>query len=151
VICQAVKTRASSAVGLVLCLSCGDDFAAPPASVAGTYDMVQQSIGGTCAFEEDPLSTVLDVLQNGDELTLTVIVPGTGQAFEYIGVIERDGDFRAMLTQLPPGLTFSAESTVEGMFTGPIVMATERFEIRDAGEFGLPDCTDIARWEGTRR
>lgn len=148
---QVVKSRASGAVWLVLCLGCGDDPAAPPASVAGTYDMVQQSIGGTCDFEEDPLPTVLEVLQNGDELTLTVIVPGTGQAFEYMGVIERDGDFRATLTQLPPGLTFSAESTVEGMFAGPIVTATEQFEIRDAGEFGLPDCSDIARWEGTRR
>jgi hypothetical protein len=113
--------------------------------------MVQQSVGGTCDFEDDPLPTVLEVVQDGDELTLTVLVPGTGQAFGYIGVIDKDGDFRATLTELPPGLTFSAESTVEGMFIGSILTATERFEIRDAGEFGLPDCTDIARWEGTRR
>ncbi len=136
---------------LVLCLSCADDPTAPPPSVAGTYDMAQQSIGGTCGFEEDPLPTVLEVSQDGDELTLTVIVPGTGQTFVYVGMIEGDGEFRATLTEVPPDLLFTAESTVEGTFSDPVVTATERFEISDAEEFGLPDCTDIARWEGTRR
>lgn len=138
-------------VSLVLCQSCGDDPTAPPLSVAGTYDMVQQSIGGTCGFQDDPLLTVLEVSQGGDELTLTVIVPGTGQAFVYLGVIEGGGQFRATLTGVPPDLLFTAESTVEGVFNGPVITATERFEIRDAGEFGLPDCTDIAQWEGNRR
>jgi len=147
-----VKLKASgAAVSLVLCLSCGDDPTAPPPSVVGTYDMVQQSIGGTCGFEEDLLPTVLEVSQDGDELTLTVIVPGTGQTFVYVGMIEGNGEFLATLTEVPPDLLFTAESTVEGAFNGPVVTATERFEIRDAGEFGLPDCTDIARWEGTRR
>jgi hypothetical protein len=113
--------------------------------------MAQQSIGGTCGFEEDPLPTVLEVSQDGDELTLTVIVPGTGQTFVYVGMIEGDGEFRATLTEVPPDLLFTAESTVEGTFSDPVVTATERFEISDAEEFGLPDCTDIARWEGTRR
>lgn len=140
-----------SVVALVLCLGCGNELVAPPLRVSGTYDIVQRSIGGTCGFAEDPLPVVLEVTQDGDELTLTVTEPGTGQTFVYVGTIADGGGFVATLSEASPELSFTAESTLEGTFSGASVMATEEFEIRDAEEFGLPDCTDVARWEGNRR
>lgn len=113
--------------------------------------MIVRSIGGTCGFADDPLPVVLAVSQEGADLTLTVTEPGTAQTFVYAGTIEADGSFRTTLSEASPELSFTAESTVKGSFNGPSVMATEDFEIRDAEDFGLSDCTDIARWEGNRR
>lgn len=138
-------------VVLVLCLDCGNGPTAPAPGVSGIYDIVQQSIGGTCGFSDDPLSVVLEVSQNGNELTLTVTEPSTAQMFVYVGTVDRQGEFVATLFETSPELSFTVEAMVEGTFSSGSIMAIEEFEIRDAEEFGLPDCTDMARWVGSRR
>lgn len=136
---------------LVLCFACGDDPTAPVLDASGTYDMVLRSIGGTCGFADDPLPVVLEVSQDGEALTLRIIESSTSQTLVYVGSIDPNGGFSATLFETSPELPFTAEAMVEGTLRSGSVMATEEFEIRHAEEFGQPDCTDIARWEGTRR
>lgn len=139
--------------GLLLLFACGDDDPiGPTVPISGSYTIIQASIGGTCGFSDEespPLAAV--VSRTGDQIELSIVLLDPLQPFVYRGLLTQGNSFELTLEEVPDDLAFTAAATVEGQFTEDGLVATETFEISDAGALGLDDCTDILSWDGSRR